>query len=871
MKKLFQAHYLFLLFWALVVLASIAILPDLTTFVTPLNAETKATSTPAWGRDLDHATNVTLVFANPHGPLTHRQHTEIQQKLADLQVNLNDYNLEQVQTAQTNPQTAQLFKSSDGAAVRAQVAVDFQANDLTTSAQRLRTALQIPGLQVAVTSPTLIQLGQQQTQLKNLGLAMVISLIISTILLGLIFRSLLVPLINLLGQAIVMLTGTSLAANSIASWHWPFSVNALPLIGLTTSLLITLLTWTFMHDYWATTALHDQQRPAALTTLTIQFKRWGATFLILIGIAAGLTRTGVLTLATSWVIILALGLTLLVVPSLNYALLLIFGDSVYWPGTHAWRPRAKNMGGQLSQFSHRHPAWALSLVGLGLIPGLWLAQPTVAYQTFTPTTLNHATNAERGQQLLTAHFGAGAATPIVITISNPKRLTTQSGLQTIDSLTTKLQHLPNVARVTAVTQPAGSRLPQYYLQSQLTALKTNLLSNQLTLTTTQKRLHQQQRQVKTLLTAREQRSWHHAQTLLTELQQTNQQLAAQLTKLDHSPTTTNWQRAQQLTTTAQALTRQLTTEQQHLTAINHQNKHQLTAITAQTTKLQATLLAVAQTNTTTMQTLGSWQASQIGQSFYLPGNAENNPDFLASLVAMTSRNGRQTQLTVTLKTPATSPASFATYDQLQQTCHSALLATPLQHAQLSYTGDTAQQAPVHQQWQHHALLWISLALAWVILITGFTWQSLSLSLLATSGLAGVLWSSWGLVQTGAHLLTNQAQLPWLAFLTSSWLITMHWLVQTSLALNAQKWRHPLDVAALTNHFYFTGQLIWPLTIFELGALLPLSFSASTNLQATSWLTITGILMSNLIVPLLLPAIITWSAQPPRFKRLTARH
>ncbi|WP_024626081.1 MMPL family transporter [Lactiplantibacillus fabifermentans] len=863
MKKLLSAHILFLIFWGFVVLASVVSLPDLAALTTPLTPETKATSTPAWGRDLDHATNVTLVFTNPHGPLTSTQRQQIQNKLTDLQANLNYYNLEQLQTVQTNGhQTNRQFQSSDGAAIRAQAAVDLQANDLTTSATRLQQAIRLPGLQTAVTSPTLIQLGRQHAQRQMLLLTLGLGSLLSALLLAGIFRSLLVPLINLLMQTIVLLTSTSLAANSIRAWQWPFSPNALPILGVTAVLLSTLLTWTFMHDYWAVTKLQPAGRPAALATLMIQYKRWLPLLSALIFIAGGLMLTSILTLATNWILILIIIMALLAVPPLNYALMILLGDSVYWPGTHAWQPRTHNLWLTLSHWSNRHPAVSLCVVALMLIPGWLLARPIVAYQQFSPLNLAHMTNAERGQQLLTAHFGPGAATPVVLTISNPHRLTTQSGLQTIDNLTTKLQHLPNVAQVTSVTQPGGTKITNNYLASQFTTLKTNLISNQLALNLVQK-------QLKTTYQATKQpadtKIWARAQKQFAQLQATTDQLTELLPKLGHQPTRHTWQRATQLTTTAANLTTALTAKQTQLRDNDRQRTHRLTQISHQTQAVQQALLAVTQTTTATLQLLQGWQASQLSQSFYLLPNTANSNDFLTSLVTNTSRDGRQTQLVITLKTPATQATSFKTYTHIQQTVTATLLATPLQTAQLSYTGDTAQQAPVHQRWQQQALIWLLLALAIIALMGGLIWRSLTITLMTTAGLLGVYWSSWGLVQTGARLLTNQAQLPWLALFISGWFIALHWLALNSFALNWQTWRAPWQPDAMVTHFYFTGQLVGPLTLFELGWLLPLSWGPTATLQAISWLTITGILMSNLLLPCLLPAVLTWNAQPPHFK------
>ncbi len=360
MRKLLKPKWLFLFFWGIVVFASILILPNITTFVNEQTAMPQdATTSPKYqqqrGHGLTNSQSLTLVFNNSNGKLSKQQRQQISTTLAKLNRRADDYGINQLRTPTGMTNDRHLLRSNDGSTELALVAVQTSRADLSVIANQLNNAIAIADLNTSVTSTDLIYQQHVQQQRRNLLISMLVGSLLSLIILGLIFRSLLVPLLNLLCQVVTLITTISFITNARLAWHWPLTANALSLAGLISLMLTSLLTWHFMYAYWQSSA------PTAPTTvslkiLTLQYRQWALVFIPLILITITLHWTAFISLADAWAITVALGITLLAVPPLNYAFTAWLGDNLFWPGTTAWPTRPRNLWGQLSKFGYWQPA-----------------------------------------------------------------------------------------------------------------------------------------------------------------------------------------------------------------------------------------------------------------------------------------------------------------------------------------------------------------------------------------------------------------------------------------------------------------------------------------------------------------------------------
>lgn len=883
MRKLLKPKWLFLFFWGIVVFASILILPNITTFVNeqtamPQDATTSPKYQQQWGHGLTNSQSLTLVFNNSNGKLSKQQRQQISTTLAKLNRRADDYGINQLRTPTGMTNDRHLLRSNDGSTELALVAVQTSRADLSVIANQLNNAIAIADLNTSVTSTDLIYQQHVQQQRRNLLISMLVGSLLSLIILGLIFRSLLVPLLNLLCQVVTLITTISFITNARLAWHWPLTANALSLAGLISLILTSLLTWHFMYAYWQSSA------PTAPTTvslkiLTLQYRQWALVFIPLLLITITLHWTAFISLAAAWAITVALGITLLAVPPLNYAFTAWLGDNLFWPGTTAWPTRPRNLWGQLSKFGYWQPALGSLAVALLLLPGLILANGQFADDNLRPWRQNQLSNAELGQQLVQAHFGTGATAPITITLRAPQNLTQQQSLQTIDHLTTKLRAVPNVAQVISVTQPTGQPLSNFYVNQQLATINIDLAGKLTSMAKLKSQLTTDQQSLEQAATSRHTKSVDQLSDRINDLAELNDQVQRQLQAIDTTLTTSaeaepDLTKVNQQVTKLDHLTDRMTTALNHVvtaqttvaTEAGHvdQRVHHVNQSLKQTVQPLTTLLASLKNTKTYLHDLA---ASQVGRSFYLPANAATNQAYQNSLFTNISSDLSMTQLTVTLKSAPASAASRRTLQRLQAVTHDSLLATPLAHAKILTTGVTQQQHYQHTLIATHALRWLTLGLIIGIVVLWFGLRSLTFSLLMTACLTGVTLTSWGWTQLILTRWLQTGPLSSSVLLGSLMLLTLHWLMITTATSYRQSWLRHLEPTQLQQHFYTSGRFVCPVTMIELTYLLPLLLTTAPTLKGLALMSLIGITISNLIVPLGFSGWTRWANEPPAIATL----
>ncbi|AVK63488.1 hypothetical protein C5Z26_04945 [Lactobacillus sp. CBA3606] len=864
MGKMLKLKFLYLGFWLLISLASIAVLPNMSTFLESHQTTTRdqihATKLVQlqnnWGHHLSRTKPVTMVFNNPKTTLSRRQQASIQRRLTAIEQKADYYRIKQLRTSTTSPNDRQLLTAKDGSTVLAVAAIDTRQADLPIVAKELAAAIQITGLKTAVTSPELDTLNQQRTQQHQIRLILGLVLGSAFLLLALIFRSVLIPLINLLIQTVGLVVTTSVAANASQHWHLPVTSNSSLLVGLTGLLLSTGLTWTYMQVYLTSGR-------SATTPLRQIRQTWGLPLITLAAMTLGLSWTPFLTLASAWLMTLTIVIMTLATLTLNegFATLLLPAE-LHWPGTHAWSHWSKNAWGQLSRYGQRWPLGGILVTLLMLILGLSLGRPLTDANRVTPTL---------GTQLVTAHFGPGAATKTTLYLATPTKLTTQTSLQAIDTLTTKLQQIPGIATVTSVTQPTGKRLTGYYVETQLKLINTNLTVNQQTLRHLQKDLTTNQAAITATALDTQLTDLQTLQTKLAQLATLNDTIARHLTRLTADevdpmtqPTlTAQLTMATDLITTITDLTTTIQTDQTALLATLATTTQQLTTIQQSLTQTIDQLKTVTDSITATNAYLTALKTSQAGKLFYLTQSARQAPIFKTSLATNVSQTAKITQLVITFKTAATDPASFATLKQVQQTVQAAQLASPLAHATATYSGEPEQQATNHQQLTTHAWQW---ALVTLLLMASCLWlgyRSLVISGYLTTGLVLMIAASLGVTQfIYAHWLPTLS-IPWLALGWSSLWLSLHWILVSLTLIDRHNWRNIATEHTWPQQFYRCSQRIWPLILLELSGLVPMLFLSDMTLAATGLMTTLGIGLIQLSLPLILPGLLTWTVRPPQ--------
>ncbi|MFC6182207.1 MMPL family transporter [Lactiplantibacillus daowaiensis] len=892
MKKFLKPKFLFLVFWIVVVFVGIAALPNVQSLIDNHQSQTSSQVSTAkltklqnkWGRGLAHTDQLVLVFNNQRTKLLPSQQTKIDKALTQINKKAKYYGIKQIRTIHTSTNDQQLLTSNDGSTELAVVSIDTQQSELKVVANQLNDAAKVSGLKTYVTSTNLIAAQRQQAQLNHTITILVIGAICALLLLGIIFRSLLIPLINLLIQTIALITTTSIAANAVDFWRLPFAGNSVLIVGIVVLVLSTVLTWSYMSDYLANAEDADSLEADALATLALQFKKWLIVLISLALMAVGLSFTALPAVASSWIVALAVVLTTLAVPTLNYTFAALLGHGLRWPGNRSWGHHPKNLWGQFGIFSSWKPVlgWLVALILI--VPGLWFARAQFSYDSLTPDLLATTTNAEDGNQVITAHFGAGAATPVVINVNADHNLTTQNNLQTLDALTTKLQHVAGVKSVVSVTQPTGQKVAQYYVGNQLATINANLAVNQKDLKKIQKQLKNNQETLTSAQVGQQIKALKKLQKQINKLSTYNERISSSLVNTEMTAgniTGKNKRSRSALRTLNRELNKadSLVADITDLTSTVQMNQDSVVSMYTDTnTKLKSVKKRLAKTvklvgtvNSSVNSTstyLASLKASEVGKAFYIPDDAYNSDLFQNSLTTNTSKNGKQTQLIVTFKTAPTSTTSFHALSAVKQTVNASLLATPLSKAGITYSGETVTQSSIRKTFISNYLKWGLLAFILIGICLWLGLRSIVLSEYLVIGLGVIIMASWGFTRLLYTSFANMGNLPWLTLIWGSILLTLHWLLISTVTVNRKDWLHQFATDDLKHHFALSGRLILPVSLFELVFYLPMLGMPEQLLQSTGVMLVVGIILSNLITPLILPGLIAWTVNPPKLNMKT---
>jgi len=887
MKKFLKPKFLFLVFWIVVVFVGIAALPNVQSLIDSHQTATSNQSTTTkltkiqknWGRGLNHTDQLVLVFNNQRTKLLSSQQAKIDKTLTQINKKAKYYGIKQLRTIHTSTNDQQLLTSSDGSTELAVVSVDKQQSELKVVAKQLNDAMTVNGLQTYVTSPDLIAAQRQQAQLNHTITILIIGAVCALLLLGIIFRSVLIPLVNLLIQTIALITTTSIAANAVDFWKLPFAGNSVLIIGIVVLVLSTVLTWSYMSDYLATAAENKDLEADAQATLALQFKKWLVVLISLALMAIGLSFAPLPAVASSWIIALAVILTTLAVPTLNYTFAALLGHGIRWPGNRSWGHRPKNLWQQFGLLSSWKPMLGWLIAIILLVPGLWFARAQFSYDNLTPDLLATTTNAEDGHQVIAAHFGAGAATPVVVNITADHNLTTQNNLQALDTLTTKLQHVKGVKSVVSVTQPTGKKVAQYYVGNQLTAITTSLAANQKQLAKVQKHLKANQETIASAQVGKQLKSLKKLRKQLNKLSTYNDRISTQLVNTEMAAGNVSGKnkrsraalrelnrelnKADSLVASITDLTNTVQMNQDSVISMYDDTNAKLKSVKKKLAKTAKTIGSVNSSINSTSTYLTSLKASEVGKAFFIPADAYNSDLFRNSLTTNTSKTGKITQLIVTFKQAPTSTSSFHALTAVKQATQASLLATPLAQANVTYSGETVTQSQVRQSFISNYLKWGLLAFVLIAICLWLSLRSIVLSEYLVVGLAIMIASSWGLTRLGYSTFAHLGNLPWLTLIWGSILLTLHWLLISTVTVNRKDWLHRFELADLKQHFALSGRLILPVSLFELVFYLPMLGMPEQLFQSTGVMLVIGIILSNLVTPLILPGLIAWTVNPPK--------
>ncbi|WP_313466762.1 MMPL family transporter [Carnobacterium sp.] len=290
------------------------------------------------------------------------------------------------------------------------------------------------------------------------------------------FKSVVTPLVSLAAVAFSYLCSMGIAAQLIDKAGFP--VTSL------TQMLLVLILFGLGTDYnillfnrFKEELANGQSTDEAIVTT---YKTAGKTiaysiltvfiaFLALVFSESPIYRSGV-------VVVIGVTVLLLEILTLTPFIMKVLGKKLFWPSKSTGGHKVNKFWGAASSLGVKHPI-IVTLVTLVVIgPMVIFHQEKLNFDTVGE--LGNDYPSSKAINLVAEHFGKGQSMPATVVIENDKALDNNESLAVIDDVAEQLKDLKGVKQVSAVTQPLGERIDNFYVSGQMKPVTEGLSQTQ---------------------------------------------------------------------------------------------------------------------------------------------------------------------------------------------------------------------------------------------------------------------------------------------------------------------------------------------------------------------------------------------------------
>ncbi|GAT17885.1 MMPL family transporter [Secundilactobacillus silagei] len=751
-------HRIFsLLFWLIAIFVAIVMMPNTSDMIqTKGQPQLANNSQPmvarsmqnTWGRNISGTYNVSAVFNNPNGKLTQAQQSSIDKTVSRLTEKQKTYGIRSIQTMVTNPAAKSQFYSKDGSTETVQLAIDQNQGNSRVLAKQLRTQIRTAGLSTYLTSPDLVNDAANENISHVTTFAAILGFVLSLLIIGVIFKSLIAPLISTLSMLMMYVVSLGLINNLADRTSFPYS-EYLPLL----TLLLTLVLGTLGHYYLFNAFkqnVADGQDAAAATTHSVHAVR---NFLLILGGTLTVLFASFYAFGFSTIRALsALAIVTIVITIGLYTIAPIFmqlsGERFFWPAVES-TSRPHRFWNWMARFGLWQPFIAIIAVLYVVGPFAILYRDNLNFSAAKTVAPNN--EAVAGMRVLNAHFGAGKATPVTVYIRSNNRVDNEKALLQIDNLTTKLRSMPGVSGVTSLTQPNGQPMHEYYVNTQLNQMNMSLkgATDQLSqLQSDLKGNRSDLSQVKLSDTADQlDKLVSKANRLSDDTGTVRSQVSQVAGRASVSQSSSASKRVRNYQRLLNLVSSQLQTVASNMRVLNDeatsagndgqavQSKvsdysSQVSSVRSSLKKTTTSLNGLIKSYNNIYSYLSALQTSDAAKVYYITPEQLTSMQFQQSLMTNTSQDYKTTQLQVYLKDSAASHNNAATLKHLQSEVNTQLQGTSLRHAKIAYTGQ-----PVVQNTVEHS---VRANLGWLMLTIGVL-SFLIIAMISGSVLQPIYW------------------------------------------------------------------------------------------------------------------------------------
>ena len=478
LKKLVHNHVFALIAWIVITVVAIVALPN----VNQLTREHSAINLPKsdqsqvasalqndhWGHHQNNTYQVVAVFNNGDWTMTKKDKQNVQKTIDHLEKHSGKYGIKAVTGPNDNAATRKQLISKDKTTEIAQLNVSKDHGTLRYINRQMSSAAKTNGVKTYITGADILNDDFSGAVQEGIKKTETISVIFIFVVLLLVFRSPITPLISLLNVGIAFITSFSIVTNLVKHANFPFSnftqvFMVIVLFGIGTDYNILMYNRFKENlgqgmDKWE--AAREAQHNAGRTILYS-----GSS--ILIGFTSlALAKFSVYQSAVGVAVGVAVLLVLLL--TLNPFFMATLGKKMFWPDKKFTGESTSKLWNKMAQSSVLH------LIITPVVVFAILLLVGLSYHNHLnyddADEISNTVPSKKGLLVVEDHFSKGTAEPTeptTVYIKSKHRLDNEQDLMLIDRVTNQLKKSNGVKTVASVTQPAGSKVDELYVNNQL--------------------------------------------------------------------------------------------------------------------------------------------------------------------------------------------------------------------------------------------------------------------------------------------------------------------------------------------------------------------------------------------------------------------
>ncbi len=304
----------------------------------------------------------------------------------------------------------------------------------------------------------------------------VLTVIFILLVLMIMFRSVVTPLISLIGVAFSYLCSMGIAAQLIDKANFPVTsltqmLLVLILFGIGTDYNILLFN-RFKEEMSQGNSIDDaivRTYKTAGKTIAFSILTVFMAFLSLIFSKSPIYQSGV-------VVVIGISILLLEILTLTPFMMKVLGNRLFWPRKKAGGHGENKFWAKTSTFATKFPVLSIVVILLIIGPTVLLHEQKLNANNIEE--LGDKSLSSKGFNIVAEHFGQGQAMPATIVIENDKALDNNTSLAIIDNLTEKIKSIKGVKQVSSVSQPEGKQIADFYISGQMGAVTDGISKTQ---------------------------------------------------------------------------------------------------------------------------------------------------------------------------------------------------------------------------------------------------------------------------------------------------------------------------------------------------------------------------------------------------------